>query len=157
MAKRESYCSPFLQFVGDGYECWQEDGFHPGRVSCDVEQTLVWGTEIGLSCFNDGGLVTYLEFVSGRTLPEMVEGLRILGCHEASRVWQQVLQEFGAHFPRDDAQREAFVASRSAQFERLESPLFAALERDDYSAKSEAYFQVACQAQGIPPRVYEGP
>lgn len=80
---KESYCVPFMEFLeqsGDPYECWQEDGFWHDRMDAQLDHILVWGTLIGLGYLLNGGFVAYLQFISGRTFPEMERGFEILHC-----------------------------------------------------------------------------
>lgn len=86
---RESYCVPFLDFVSgtqDAHDCWQVDGFWPDRVKASLDHVLVWGTEIGLTYLNNGGMNAYLQFISGRTLPEVSRGFGVLKCFRSQQV-----------------------------------------------------------------------
>lgn len=154
---RESYCTPFLDFVGqpnDPHDCWQEDGFWPERVAADLNDLLVWGTEIGLSYLNNGGMVAYLNFISGRTLPEMERGFAVLKCLKSAAVCGKTRQRFGAEFPRNDSVRESFVAADEEFFECCGSELWTAMESDDYENVAEAYYKRVCLAHSIQPWIY---
>lgn len=154
---RESYCKPFLDFVGDSgdpYGCWQVDGFWPDRVEAEIEHLLVWGAEIGLSYLNNGGMVGYLQFISGRTLPEMERGFGVLECSRSERIGRLTRERFGETFPRNDQQRSEFVSADEAFFDECGEKLWAAMEADEYERVTEEYYKAVCVAHSIPPRVY---
>lgn len=155
---REFYCVPFLDFVSgtqDAHDCWQEDGFWPDRVEASLEHVLVWGTEIGLSYLNNGGMNAYLQFISGRTFPEMSRGFGVLKCFRSQQVCEKTIRRFGAAFPRSDAERAAVVESDPDYFEECGSELWDAMKADDYETIAEAYYKSVCDAHAIPPKRYE--
>ncbi len=156
---RESYCTPFLEFVGhpgDPHDCWQEDGFWPGRVTADLNHILVWGTEVGLSYLNNGGMVAYLQFISGRTLPEMERGFGVLNCSKCESVCERTRRRFGNEFPRNDSVRANFVATDEEFFDKCEAELCDAMDSDNYETIAECYYRDVCIAHSIPPRIYPG-
>lgn len=154
---RQSYCTPFIDFVGhpgDPHDCWQEDGFWPDRVDAELDHILVWGTEIGLSYFNNGGMVAYLQFISGRTLPEMELGFGILDCPESQSVCTKAKERFGDTFPRNDQLRSDFVAANELLFDECGNELWDAMEADNYELVAEEYYKAVCIAHSIAPCTY---
>jgi len=154
---QQSYVAPFLSLVegsDDPHDCWQEDGFWPNRVAASLDDVLVWGTLIGLSYLQNGGMIHYLQFISGRTLPEMELGFEVLGCSESQRVCGEARQRFGNEFPRNDDIRERFVASDEPFFEACEGRLLDAMESDRYEELVEKYAKKLCVAHSVPPWIY---
>ncbi len=154
---RESYCVPFLDFVGmSAHNCWQEDGFWPDRIKAELDHILVWGTEIGLSYLNNAGMIAYLQFTSGRTLPEMERGFAVLKCSKSEMACNKTRLRFGNEFPRNDAVRSSFVAADGSFFEQCDHELSDAMESDDYEAIAEDYYKRVCIAHSLPPMIYFG-
>lgn len=154
---KESYCVPFLDFVahsGDPHDCWQEDGFWPHRVEAELDPILVWGTEIGLSYLNNGGMVAYLEHVSGRTWPEMERGFGLLGCLKSQSACVKTREQFGDIFPRNDQLRSEFVAADEPFFDQCATELWNAMQSDQYELIADEFYKNVCVANSIPPRLY---
>jgi|688.fasta_scaffold952488_1 hypothetical protein len=143
-----------MNHVGGGadpHECWQEDGFWPGRVSADLSDLQVWGCELALSYYHSGDVVQFLMFISGRLLPEMVEGVKILDCQQCAQVAQEMLAKFGKTFPRVDRDRRDFVDRHETWFDQFNSRLWTAWESDEFERKSSAYYKEYCLRRDIPP------
>lgn len=149
-----AYFNAFWGFVENSpnaYDCWQEDGFWPERASSDLEHLLVWGTQLGLSYFSNGGIVAYLQFSAGRTFPEMQRGFAILGCLSASEVCQRGLTRLGSRFPRNDEARFKLVESDEEFFESLGVELENAMDVDRYESLVAEYCEDVCLKYQVPP------
>ena len=151
---RENYCSPFVNHLcggNDPHDCWQEDGFWPERVTADLNDLLVWGCEIGLTYFNNGGMIAYLEYISGRTMPEVREGFRILSCGKCVEVCDQILNQFPNPYPRVDQERLLIVQSKKHLLERLGDTLWSAMDDEQFDDRTFEYYKDYCVSRGIPP------
>lgn len=150
----KSYLRSFMDFVARGsdpHECWQENGFWPETTSAELQHLHVWGTISGLTYLENGGTVAYLQFISGRTLPEMEKGFAILGCPNSENVCAAIRKRFGDLFPREDKTRSQFVAQDRAFFEDCDQPMWKAMKSDDYENRVESYCEGVCTAHFLPP------
>jgi hypothetical protein len=151
---KQTYWRSFRHFVegkSDPHECWQSDGFWPDRADAELEHLFVWGTIIGLTYLENGGMVAYLQFISGRTLPEMENGFAILGCVDSKSVCTTARRRFGEMFPRDDKARAQFVAQDRTFFDGCDEPMWQAMATDDYETRIESYCRAVCTANSIWP------
>ncbi|QDT31449.1 hypothetical protein [Thalassoglobus polymorphus] len=140
----EDYLDEFVDSLGNGddpHDCWQENGFWPSRVDASLEDICVWITAISFNYLENGGLEAYLTFVSGRALPELLIGFKILECEELYKVCEILLRQFGAKYPRKDSVRGKVVVNNLHQIEALETKFLEAMEVDHYSEKVETYAQ----------------
>jgi hypothetical protein len=155
-ARTESHLARFLDSVGrprDPYDCWQEDGFWPDRADARLDDLFVWATLVSLYYINDAGMDRYLEFIPGRTLPEMTLGFGVLGCHRSEAVCQKALGRCGARFPRNDEERAVLVEADRSFFDDCSDEIYAALEADDYDAVTEDYCKAYCLGRHLPPKI----
>ncbi len=132
----------FMDSLGgdnDPHDCWQEDGFHPNRVNASAEDLYVWVSELSNSYIDNGGLEGYLDYISGRTLPELLIGFEVLNCTRSADVCKKLLDLFGKNFPRKDRVRQKKVAKNSNELEKLEEELFHAMEADQFNDLIEEY------------------
>jgi hypothetical protein len=149
-----NYCPAFMNHVGGGrdpHDCWQEDGFWPERVSAGLGDLHVWACELALSYCNSYDVVFFLEYISGRMLPEMRKGFEILDCRPCESIANAMLEFFGAPFPRVDAERKQIVEKNSERLEDFSTTLWEAWEADDFDGKSNAYYENYCFTHGVRP------
>ena len=143
-----------MHHVGDGedpHQCWQEDGFWPNRIDADLEHIHVWGCELALSYCNSGDIIQLLTFISGRILPEMLQGFETLDCPSCVLFCRSLINKFDSNYPRNDSIRSEFVESNIEIFENLDDLLWEAHETDQFDLKSTAYYKTFCVDRAIPP------
>jgi hypothetical protein len=138
----------FMNHVGNGidpHDCWDSNGFSPNKVDSNIEDLCVWACELFFSYCWSGQLLETVANQSGRLLPEVLKGLRILDCKQTVQAVESIVSKFGDDFPRNDFTRRQLCESiGELEFREIYERLYSSWEKDGCESKTQSYANEYC-------------